>query len=429
MTRFNQDIFIAAGLRTPFGRGGGALAGYDAISLSVPVVKAMAEQVVENRPDLVLWGTVIPNLGWSNIAREIWSDAKLDPRVPSFSVVLACATSITASFAAAGMIGGGVDVVLVGGSETMSRGQIALTPATSDRLRTLFAKDPPAAAAALGSLTPADFILPAKGWANRITGRTMGDHMEQTAKEWGITREAQDEWSYQSHRRAVAGWESGFFDDLVIPLPELEKDANPRADTSLEKLASLPPAFDRTSGLGTLTAGNSSPITDGAAGLWVVSAEGRKRLKDGIPAAKLVDYELAAVDIETEGLLMATTDAIPRLLDRHGLTYADIALWEIHEAFAAQLLANVAALESPGWIAEHTRISRNFGPFPWDRLNPNGGSVALGHPFGATGARDLSQTVKELAAMPKGSKAIVSVCADGGEGAVALLENVDGPVT
>jgi acetyl-CoA C-acetyltransferase len=317
MTRFNQDIFIAAGLRTPFGRGGGALAGYDAISLSVPVVKAMAEQVAEKRPDLVLWGTVIPNLGWSNIAREIWSDAKLDPRVPSFSVVLACATSITASFAAAGMIGSSIDVVLVGGSETMSRGQIALTPATSDRLRNLFAKDPPAAAAALGSLTPADFILPAKGWANRITGRTMGDHMEQTAKEWGITREAQDEWSYQSHRRAVAGWESGFFDDRVIPLPELEKDANPRADTSLEKLASLPPAFDRTSGLGTLTAGNSSPITDGAAGLWVVSAAGRRRLKDGIPAAKLVDYELAAVDIETEGLLMATTDAIPRLLDRH----------------------------------------------------------------------------------------------------------------
>jgi len=423
MKRFNQDIFLAAGLRTPFGRGGGALAGYDAISLSVPVVRAMAEQLTTQRPDLVLWGTVIPNLGWSNIAREIWLDAKLDPTVPSFSAVLACATSITAAFAAAGMIGGDTDVVLVGGVETMSRPSIGLTAAASDRLRALFAKNPAEALAALSGLTPADFTLPAKGWANRITGRTMGDHMEETAQEWGITREAQDAWSFESHKRAIAGWERGFFDDLVIKLPELARDANPRADTSLEKLASLPPAFDKTSGKGSLTAGNSSPITDGAGGVWVLSAQGRTRLPDGIPTARLVDYELAAVDF-SDGLLMATPYAIPRLLDRHGLGFEDIDLWEIHEAFAAQLLANVAALERPGWIAERVGISRDFGRFPWERVNPNGGSVAIGHPFGATGARDLSQTVKELAVMPKGSRAIVSVCADGGEGAVALLESV-----
>lgn len=423
MARFDQDIFLAAGLRTPFGRGGGALAGYDAISLSVPVVRAMAGQLTTQRPDLVLWGTVIPNLGWSNIAREIWLDAKLDPTVPSFSAILACATSITAAFAAAGMIGGDTDVVLVGGVETMSRPSIGLTAATSDRLRALFAKNPAEALAALGRLTSADFTLPAKGWANRITGRTMGDHMEETAQEWGITREAQDAWAYQSHKRAVAGWDRGFFDDLVISLPELARDANPRADTSLEKLAALPPAFDKTSGKGSLTAGNSSPITDGAGGVWVLSAQGRRRLPDAIPTARLVDYELAAVDF-SDGLLMATPYAIPRLLDRHGFSFEDIDLWEIHEAFAAQLLANVAALERPGWIAERVGIARDFGRFPWERVNPNGGSVAIGHPFGATGARDLSQTVKELAAMPKGSRAIVSVCADGGEGAVALLESV-----
>jgi acetyl-CoA C-acetyltransferase/acetyl-CoA acyltransferase len=336
--------------------------------------------------------------------------------------VLACATSITATFAAAGMIGGDTDVILVGGVETMSRPPIGLTAATVDRLRGLFAKDPAEALAALGTLTPADFTLPVKGWANRITGRTMGDHMEETAQQWGISREAQDEWAYNSHRRAVAGWESGFFDDLVVPLPELARDANIRADTTLEKLASLKPAFDK-SGKGTLTAGNSSPITDGAAGVWVVSDKGRQRLAGGIPTVKLVDHELAAVDF-ADGLLMATPYAIPRLLDRHGLGFEDIALWEIHEAFAAQLLANVAALEKPGWIAQKVGIARDFGRFPWERLNPFGGSVAIGHPFGATGARDLSQAVKELAAMPKGSKAIVSVCADGGEGAVALLENV-----
>jgi acetyl-CoA C-acetyltransferase len=422
MKRFNQDVYLAAGLRTPFGRGGGALAGYDAISLSVPVVRAMNEQLSNRRPDLTVWGTVIPNLGWSNIAREIWLDAKLDPTVPAFSTILACASSMAAAIAAAGMLGEGLEVALVGGAEVMSRAPIGLTATASARLHALFAKNPAEAVASLSRLGPSDFILPAKGWANRITGRTMGDHMEETAKQWSISRQAQDEWSYQSHRRAVKGWETGFFSDLVIPLPELAKDANPRPDTSMEKLASLPAAFDRESGKGTLTAGNSSPITDGAAGLWVVTERGRGRLPAGAHSARLVDFEIAAVDHARDGLLMAPAYAIPRLLARHGLSFKDIALWEIHEAFAAQVLANIAALEKP---TEPMRegISQDFGPFPWDRVNPNGGSVAIGHPFGATGARDLSQAVKELAAMPKGSRAIVSICADGAHGAVTLLEN------
>jgi acetyl-CoA C-acetyltransferase len=423
ITRFNQSIFLAAGLRTPFGRGGGALARYNAISLSVPVVQAMADQIKGARPDLFLWGTVIPNLGWSNIAREIWLDAKLDATVPSFSVVLACATSITAAVAAASVIGPGVDVVMVGGAEVMSRPPIGITEAAADRLRSLFARSPEEALVALGQLTPTDFILPVKGWVNRITGRTMGDHMEDTAKQWNISRQAQDEWAYQSHMRAVQAWDRGFFDDLVVPLSELTRDSNPRADTTLKRLAALPPAFDKKSGHGSLTAGNSTPITDGAAGVWVVSEQGRRRLPDQLPTAQLVDYEFAAVDHREDGLLMAPSFAIPRLLDRHGLHFEDIALWEIHEAFTSQVLANVAALEKPGWIAERTQISRDFRRFPWERVNPNGGSVAIGHPFGATGARDLSQAVKELSNMPKGSKAVVSVCADGGAGAVALLES------
>ncbi|MDO9368495.1 MAG: acetyl-CoA C-acyltransferase [Sphingopyxis sp.] len=422
MTRFKQDVFIAAGLRTPFGRGGGPLSSFDAIGLSVPVVQAMAAQLADRRPDLLLWGTVIPNLGWSNIAREVWLDAKLDPTVPAFSVVLACSTSMTAAFAAAGMVGPGIDTVMVGGAEVMSRPPIGLTPDATVRLMELFAKDPPAALAALGSLTPDDFVLPVRGWSNRITGLTMGQHMEITAREWGIGREAQDAWAYQSHARAVAGWNAGFFDDLVIPLGGLERDANPRADTTPEKLAKLPPAFDKTSGQGTITAGNATPITDGAAGLWVTSRAGCERLPDTVPVARLVDFEIAAVDHARDGLLMAPSFAIPRLLARHGLTFEDIDLWEIHEAFTAQALANIAALEKPGWIAEKTGIAADFGRFPYERVNPNGGSVAIGHPFAATGARDLSQAVKELWAMPPGSRAIVSVCADGGEGTVSLLE-------
>ncbi len=419
MNRFAQPVFIAPGLRTPFGRGGGALAAYDAISLSVPVMQAMAAQA---EPDLLVWGTVIPNLGWSNIAREAWLDASLNPDVPAFSVVLACSTSMTATFAAAGMMGGGTDLTMVGGSEVMSRPPIALTAEASKRLTDLFAKDAAGALAALQSLTPNDYVLPIRGWANRITGRTMGDHMEETARAWRISREAQDDWALKSHQRTVAGWERGFFDDLVIPLPELARDANPRADTSAERLAALKPAFDRTSGMGSLTAGNSSPITDGAAGCWVATEDGLARLPAGTPYARLVDYEVSAVDFRTEGLLMAPSYGIPRLLERNRLTFSDIALWEIHEAFAAQVLANVAAITDPQWVRETAGVASAMGDFDWDRVNPNGGSVALGHPFGATGARDLSQAVKELWALPPGSRAIVSICADGGQGTVALLE-------
>jgi acetyl-CoA C-acetyltransferase/acetyl-CoA acyltransferase len=419
MSRFAKPVFVAAGLRTPFGRGGGALAAYDAISLSVPVMQAMAAQAV---PDLLVWGTVIPNLGWSNIAREAWLDAKLDPTVPAFSTVLACSTSMTAAFAAAGMLGSGTDLTLVGGSEVMSRPSIALTAEASKRLTDLFATDAMGALAALQALAPSDYVLPTKGWANRITGKTMGDHMEETAKAWRISREAQDDWALKSHQRAVAGWDRGFFDDLVVPLPELARDANPRADTSSERLAALKPAFDRSSGMGTLTAGNSSPITDGAAGCWVASEDGLERLPEGTPFARLVDYEISAVDFHMEGLLMAPSYGIPRLLSRNDLRFSDIALWEIHEAFASQVLANVAAITDPEWVRTTAEVTAPMGDFDWDRVNPNGGSVALGHPFGATGARDLSQAVKELWALPPGSRAIVSICADGGQGTVALLE-------
>jgi acetyl-CoA C-acetyltransferase len=202
----------------------------------------------------------------------------------------------------------------------------------------------------------------------------------------------------------------------------VKRDTIPRKDTSLEKLAKLSPAFDRTSGKGSLTAGNSSPLTDGAAGLWVASEKGLAKLPAGTPKAKLIDWEITSVDFRIEGLLMAPAFAIPRLLARHGLGYADIHLWEIHEAFAAQLLFHLKALESSEFLKTKAGVEPNFGSFPRDRLNPNGGSVAIGHPFGATGARILSQAVKELSQHPSGERAIVSICTDGGQGGVALLQ-------
>jgi acetyl-CoA C-acetyltransferase len=419
----STDVWLAAGLRTPFVKVDGPLARYDAISMSVPLAQAMVARLAGGKPDFAVWGTVIPNLTWSNIAREVLLDAGLDPTIPAFSTVMACSTSMVGVFEAAGMIApeAGRDLALVGGVEAMSRVQIGLSQGLSDGLRKfLQARSLSQRFGALGQLRPVSLFIPKV--ANRTTGLSMGEHTEITAKAWGLTRADQDAIALASHQAAVSAWEQGFFDDLVMPMGELKRDNIPRADTSLEKLARLPPAFDRTSGKGTLTAGNSSPLTDGAAAIWVASAKGLDRLPSATPRVRLVDYEVTSIDLRHEGLLMAPAYGVPRLLARHGLTYADIDLWEIHEAFAAQVLSHIKAWESPDFLRSKAGVATPMGAYPRERMNPTGGSLALGHPFGATGARILSQAVKELAGRPRGSKAIVSICADGGQGTMALLE-------
>ncbi|HTV93740.1 MAG TPA: acetyl-CoA C-acyltransferase [Verrucomicrobiae bacterium] len=418
-------IWLLPGLRTPFTRSDSSLAPYDAIELSVPVVQSMIAQLGSAKPDFAVWGTVLTNLTWSNIAREVLLDAKVDPTIPAFSTVMACSTSMIGALEAASMLDGTHrSLALVGGTESLSHVQIGLSQPLSDWLRGfLQAKGARKKLDRLAALARTKIGLFIPSIANRSTGKSMGEHMEMTVKAMGtISRADQDAWSFASHRRAVAAWDRGFFDDLVVPFGGVTRDTIPRADTSLEKLARLVPAFDRRNG--TITAGNSSPLTDGAAGVWVASDAGLARLPSNLPRVKLVDWEIASIDLWNEGLLMAPAYAIPRLLARTGLHYSDIALWEIHEAFAAQVLAHIALLEDHAFLRDRVGVERDFGPFPRDRVNPNGGSIALGHPFGATGARIISQTVKELAAMPAGSRAIVSICADGGQGSVALLESV-----
>jgi acetyl-CoA C-acetyltransferase len=421
MSREERSIWLAAGLRTPFARVDGPLAGRDSLGLAVPLVQAMA-RAVSGPIDLGIWGAVSVNLAHSNLAREIWLDAGLDPRVPTFTTILQCCTSMAGAFQAAGLLGrGGGALAIVGGSESLSRIQIGLGANLSLWLRR-FTKARTAARrlAVLRALRPRDIRLFVPEVKNRATGKSMGEHCEEMAKAWKIGRREQDELALESHRRAVAAADRGLFQDLV-PVDGWSQDQFPRRDTSPEKLASLKPVFDRVGG--TITAGNSSPLTDGAAAVWVATAEGLPRLSASIPRVRLVDFEMAAVDIFQEGLLMAPVAAIPRLLARRGLAFEDIALWEIHEAFAAQVLCNLKGLEDADYVREKAGVSHSFGRFPRERVNPNGGSVALGHPFGATGARILSQAVQELATMPAGSRAIVSVCADGGLGTVALLQN------
>jgi len=421
-TKASDGIWLAAGKRTPFARAGTVLAGKDALELSVPVIKAMVEGI---RPDLAVWGTVIPNLAWSNIAREALLDAGADPSIPAFSTVMACSTSMAGAFQAAGMLDGrGRDLALVGGVESMSRVQIGLTQNLSDDLRKVMeAKTLGDRLTAISHTRLADVRLHVPKIQNRVTGRSMGEHTEDMAKGWSITREEQDQIALDSHQRAAAAWKAGFFDDLVIRMAEAGHDTTVRADTSLEKLSKLKPSFDRTSGKGTLTAGNSSPLTDGAAGLWVATPKGLDRLPAATPRVRLVDYEINAIDLHQEYLLMSPAYGIPKLLARNGLTYEDVGLWEIHEAFAAQVATHIKALQDDAFLRDKAGVANTFGRFPIERMNPNGGSTALGHPFGATGARILSQAVKELAAMPAGTWAVVSICADGGQGTMALLRN------
>ncbi len=416
-----MTTYLVSGKRTAFCKVDAQHKVSDAIRLSVPVMQAMAGIT---RPDMVIWGTVIPSLRWSNIAREVMADAKLDASIPAYSTVQACSTSMVGVFQASGMLSDHATVAMVGGVEAMSQVQIGLTQGFSNWLRSVMqARSFGARIDAVAGVKFGDIRLDIPSVKNRSTGKSMGEHCEEMAKTWKIPREAQDKIAFESHQRAVQAMAAGFFDDLVIPVNGATRDGIPRADSTIAKLSTLKPAFDRSSA-GTITAGNASPLTDGAAAIWVTNEKGRGGLPANAPTAKLVDYEIAAVDIFKEGLLMAPAYAIPRLLARNGLTLGDIDLWEIHEAFAAQVLCNVAAITNDAFVREKAGVSTSMGAFPWERLNPNGGSVALGHPFGATGARILSQAVKELAAMGSGKRAIVSICADGGLGTVALLEAV-----
>ena len=419
-----KTIWFGAGLRTPFVGVDGPFAHRDSLALSVPVVQAMAPLAV-GQIDFAVWGAVVGNLVYANLAREVWLEAKLDPHVPTFTTIMQCSTSMVGVFEAAGILGsGGRSLALVGGVESMTRVQIGLGQNLSDWLRQVVqARSFSQRLSALRKLRPSDIRLFVPEVKNRVTGRSMGEHTEDMAKTWNISRYEQDELALKSHRDAVAAQDRGFFSDLIVPIDGITTDHFPRRDTSLDKLSKLKPVFDRKSGKGTLTAGNSSPLTDGAAAVWVATEEGLSRLPPQTPRVRLVDFEMAAVDIFTEGLLMAPVSAIPRILARRGLKFDDITLWEIHEAFSAQVLCHIKGLEDKDFVRKKAGVDHTFGVFPRNRMNPNGGSVALGHPFAATGARILSQAVKELAAMPKGSRAIVSICADGGLGTVALLEN------
>ncbi|MFO7286976.1 MAG: acetyl-CoA C-acetyltransferase, partial [Gammaproteobacteria bacterium] len=370
----------------------------------------------------VALGAVIKHSRDFNLAREATLSSGLSPRTPAFDIQRACGTSLSALIALAGKISVGmIDAGIAGGTDSISDMPIVYPDAyrsillESSRGRTALERLKPWL-----RLRPKHFKPSLPAVVEPRTGLSMGESMEITAKQWGITREEQDALALASHRNAVAAYEEGFYDDLLVELKGVKRDNNIRPDTSMEKLAKLPPVFDRSPS-GTLTAGNSTPLTDGAAAVLVASEDWARAR--GLPVLAYLTYAReAAVDfVNDEGLLMAPAYAVSEMLAEAGLALQDFDYYEIHEAFAAQTLATLKAWESEKFCRERLGRDKALGPIDRTKLNVKGGSVAIGHPFAATGAR-LVATLAKLLHQKGSGRGLISVCTAGGMGVTAILE-------
>ncbi len=428
MSSIPRRVAIVGGMRIPFARHNTAYVALGNMELLTGAMKALVDKYGLNGEQIgeVAAGAVIKHSRHWNLAREATLASGLDPHTPAYDVQRACGTSLTTVAQLAHRIAAGeIDSAIAGGADTASDVPIAY----SEKLQRIVL------AAARGKsfgerikpwlrLRPGHLVPVYSSATEPRTGLSMGEHCELMAKEWHIERREQDELALASHMKAAAAWREGFYNDLVVPFAGLTVDNNVRPDTDLDKLAKLKPVFDR-SDRGTLTAGNSTPLTDGAACVLLASEEWAKAR--GLPVqAYFAHYAVAAVDFvglngPREGLLMAPTYAVPRMLDRAGLKLQDFDVYEIHEAFAAQVLCTLKAWESEEYC--RTKLGRNapLGPIDRNKMNPKGGSVALGHPFGATGARLVAGLAKQLAARGAG-RGLISICAAGGLGVAAILE-------
>jgi len=423
-----RRVAIVAGLRTPFLKAGTDVKSVPVLDLAAEVVGELIEraEIDPGRIDRVVYGNVVQDVRAPNIAREIVLTCDLPERTDAYSVSRACATS-TQSFVdgAQAILLGDADIVLTGGADSLSRPPVLYSDRFVDvLLEAQTAKDLPAKVKAFSALRPKDLAPQPPAIAERATEETMGESAEKMAKENAISREEQDAFALRSHRKAVAAWEAGIYDDEVMHLhvpPAYERtvtrDNIPRPDTSPEKLAALPPVFDRR--YGSVTAGNSSPLTDGAAALLLMEEKTAERLGFE-PLAFLRSWGFAALDPNWQ-LLMGPFFASPIALDRAGLTLDDIDLVDMHEAFAAQVLSNLQAFASPEWAKRHLGRDEPIGEIPDEKLNIYGGSISLGHPFGATGARQLLTMARELSRRGTGT-ALITQCAAGGLGAAVVLE-------
>jgi acetyl-CoA C-acetyltransferase len=427
MANTPRRVAVLGGVRIPFARANGAYMEASNQDMLTAAMTALVErfQLKGLKLGEVAAGAVIKHSRDWNLARESALGSGLDPTTPAYDLQRACGTSLSAVAQLANRIAlGEIDSGIAGGSDSASDIPLSYSPKLQRTVLSLASgKTWGDKLSTIGSLRPRDLAPKAPGIAEPRTGLSMGQHCEEMAKEWSIGRREQDELALASHRNAAAAWQAGFFSDLVVPFNDLTRDNNVRADTSLERLASLKTAFD-PSLAGTLTAGNSSPLTDGAAAVLLASEEwARSR---GLEIQCFISHsETAAVDFvgmagPKEGMLMAPAYAVPRMLDRAGLKLQDFDIYEIHEAFAAQVLCTLSAWESEDFCRK--KLNRApLGSIDRAKLNPKGSSVALGHPFAATGARIVATLAKQLAQRGSG-RGLISICAAGGMGVTAILE-------
>ncbi|MBP9645167.1 MAG: acetyl-CoA C-acetyltransferase [Pseudoxanthomonas sp.] len=420
-----RPVAILGGVRIPFCRQNTAYADVGNLGMSVRTLGALVERFGLHGQQLgeVAMGAVIKHPSDWNLAREATLSSGLSPLTPGLTLQRACGTSLDALVTVANKIAlGQIEAGIGGGSDTTS--DVPIVYGKSLRARLLAAnraKSMKERIAAFKGFRLSELKPEFPGVAEPRTGKSMGQHCEDMAREWNVSRDSQDEWAVSSHRKLAAAYERGFFADLVVPFRGVERDNILRPDSSLEKLATLKPAFDKASGRGTLTAANSTPLTDGAAAALLASDEWA-RAHGHAPLAWLRDAQVAAVDfVHGEGLLMAPTVAVAEMLGRNGLTLQDFDIYEIHEAFAAQVLCTLRAWESEDYCRERLGLDAPLGRIDPEKINPVGSSLATGHPFAATGARIVATVAKQLAERG-GGRALVSICTAGGMGVVAIVE-------
>ena len=423
-----RPVAIIGGSRIPFARAHGAYAAEGNQSMLTAALRGLVERnrLQGVRLGEVAAGAVLKHTRDFNLARECVLDSGLDPQTPAFDLQRACGTSLEAAIAIANKIAlGQIDAGIAAGVDTVSDAPVVYPREYQQLLlrafrgRSAWARIKP-----FFGLRPRHFKPQVPDAGERRTGLSMGESCELMAKRWNIPRAAQDQLAYDSHRRAAAAWDAGFFDDLVTPFAGLTRDDNVRADASLEKLGALRTAFDRSSA-GTLTAGNSTPLTDGAAAVLLASEDWARAR--GLPVlARLTFGKAWAVDFAGghEGLLMAPAYAVPAMLKDAGLALQDFDRYEIHEAFAAQVLCTLAAWESAEFCRERLGLGAPLGAIDRSRLNVKGSSIAVGHPFAATGARVLATLAKQLAQDANLRRGLISVCTAGGMGVTAIVERV-----
>lgn len=431
MAQSIQRVAIIGGNRIPFCRSNTAYFGASNQDMLGAAIEGLVQRYQLQGLQLgeVAAGAVMKHSRDFNLTRESVLSTSLNPATPCFDVQQACGTGLQAINLVANKIAlGQIDAGIAGGVDTTSDAPIGVSEGLRkillqvNKARSLGERVKPFA-----KLRPRDLGVQIPVNSEPRTGLSMGEHTEVTAKQWQIPRNEQDELAYLSHRNLAAAYDRGFFNDLVSPFRGISKDNILRPETTLEKLSTLKPAFDRDSGQGTLTAGNSSTLTDGASVVLLASEEWAK--SRGLPVMAYLSFvETAAVDFYgkdnaayKEGLLLAPAYAVPRMLERSGLSLQDFDFYEIHEAFAAQVLATLKAWEDESFCKDRLGLDRPLGAIDRTKLNVNGSSLAAGHPFAATGGRIVATLAKMLEEKGSG-RGLISICAAGGQGVTAIVE-------